>query len=241
MLIKIALNGARPKKQNKYIPQSLDEIGKEVKLLFENGHKVFHIHCYDEKGNESLKPEDVNSLVSSIKSISHEIQIGISSGDWIEPDLAKRKSYIKAWLHLPDFISVNMIEEDAIEISELLISKGVKIEAGLNEKKAAEKFFESGLYKDCFRILIEPEPEKLKEAIECIDEIEEVLDRDGVEAPRLLHGFNSVSWDILREAKRRGYDSRIGMEDTIYLENGEPVKSNLELINYAQKILKSEA
>ena len=239
MLIKIALNGARPKKQNKYIPQSLDEIRKEVKLLFENGHKVFHIHCYDEKGNESLKPEDVNSLVSSIKSISHEIQIGISSGDWIEPDLAKRKSYIKAWLHLPDFISVNMIEEDAIEISELLISKGVKIEAGLNEKKAAEKFFESGLYKDCFRILIEPEPEKLKEAIECIDEIEEVLDRDGVEAPRLLHGFNSVSWDILREAKRRGYDSRIGMEDTIYLENGEPVKSNLELINYAQKILKS--
>jgi len=241
MLIKIALNGARQKKQSKFIPQSLDEIGKEVKLLFENGHKVFHIHCYDEKGNEGLKPEDVNNLVSSVKSIPHEIQIGISSGDWIEPDLAKRKSYIKAWLHLPDFISVNMIEEDAIEISELLISKGVKIEAGLNEKKAAEIFVESGLYKNCFRILIDPEPEKLKEAIECIDEIEEVLDRNGVEVPRLLHGFNSVSWDILREAKRRGYDSRIGMEDTIYMENGEGVKSNLELINYAQKILKSEA
>jgi len=241
VLIKIALNGARPKKQSKFIPQSLNEIGKEVKLLFENGHKVFHIHCYDKKGNESLKPEDVNNLVALVKSISHEIQIGISSGDWIEPDLAKRKSYIKAWLHLPDFISVNMIEEDAIEISELLISKGVKIEAGLNEKKAAEIFVESGLYKNCFRILIEPEPEKLKEAIECIDEIEEVLDRNGVEVPRLLHGFNSVSWDILREAKRRGYDSRIGMEDTIYMENGEGVKSNLELINYAQKILKSEA
>ena len=239
MLIKIALNGARPRKQNKYIPQSLDEIGKEVKLLFQNGHKVFHIHCYDEKGNESLKPADVNNLVSSVKSISHEIQIGISSGDWIEPDLAKRKSYIKAWVNLPDFISVNMIEDDAIEISELLISKGVKIEAGLNEKKAAEIFVESGLYKNCFRILIEPEPEKLKEAIECIDKIEEVLDRNGVEVPRLLHGFNSVSWDILREAKRRGYDSRIGMEDTIFLENGEPVKSNLELINYAQKILMS--
>lgn len=240
MLIKIALNGARPKKQNKFIPQSLDEIGKEVKLLFENGHKIFHIHCYDEKGNESLNPVDVNNLVSLVKSISPEIQIGISSGDWIEPDLAKRKSYIKAWVHLPDFISVNMIEDDAIEISELLISKGVKIEAGLNEKKAAEKFVESGLYKICFRILLEPEPEILKEAIECINELEEVLDKNGVEVPRLLHGFNSVSWEILREAKRRGYDSRIGMEDTIYLENGEPVKGNLELINYAQKILKSK-
>jgi len=240
MLIKIALNGARPKKQNKFIPQSLDEIGEEVKLLFENGHKVFHIHCYDEKGNESLMPDDVNKLVSMVKTISPEIQIGISSGDWIEPDLSKRKSCIKGWTNVPDFISVNMIEDDAIEISELLISKGVKIEAGLNEKKAAELFVESGLYKNCFRILIEPEPEILKEAIECIDGIEEVLDRNGVEVPRLLHGFNSVSWNILREAKRRGYDSRIGMEDTIYLENGEPVKSNLELINYAQKILKSK-
>jgi uncharacterized protein (DUF849 family) len=237
MLIKIALNGARPKKQNKYIPQSLDEIGKEVKLLFANGHKVFHIHCYDANGNESLKPEDVNILVSLVKSISPEIQLGISSGDWIEPDLAKRKSYIKEWKNIPDFISVNIIEDDAFEISELLISKGVKIEAGLNEKKAAEKLVESRLCKDCFRILIEPEPEKLKDAIECINEIEEVLDKNGVEVPRLLHGFNSVSWDILREAKKRGYDSRIGMEDTIYLENGEQVKSNLELINYAQKIL----
>ena len=89
------------------------------------------------------------------------------------------------------------------------------------------------------RILIEPEPEKLKDAIECVNEIEAVLDKNGVGIPRLLHGFNSVAWDILREAKRRGYDSRIGMEDTIYLENGEMVKSNLELINYAQKILMS--
>jgi len=47
MLIKIALNGARPKKQNKFIPQSLDEIGNEVKQLFENGNKVFHIQCYE--------------------------------------------------------------------------------------------------------------------------------------------------------------------------------------------------
>ncbi len=54
MLIKIALNGARPKGQNRFIPQSLSEIEKEVKLLYENGNKVFHIHCYDERGNESL-------------------------------------------------------------------------------------------------------------------------------------------------------------------------------------------
>ncbi|MGD8780268.1 MAG: 3-keto-5-aminohexanoate cleavage protein [Ignavibacteria bacterium] len=237
MLIKTALNGARSKEQNKFIPQSLKEIEKEVKLLYENGNKIFHIHCYDEDGNESLKPNDVNKLVSLVKNISSEIQLGISSGDWIEPDLEKRKSYIKAWEKVPDFISVNMIEDDAIEISELVLSKRIKIEAGLNEKKAAEIFVESDLIKYCYRILIEPEAEEFAQALETINEIEEVLNKHGVEIPRLLHGFNAVSWEILKEAKRRGYDSRIGMEDTVYTEDGEMVKSNIELIRYAQKIL----
>jgi uncharacterized protein (DUF849 family) len=237
MLIKIALNGTRPKEQNKFIPQSFSEIEKEVKLLYENGNKVFHIHCYDENGNESLKPKDVDKLVSLVKNISSEIQIGISSGDWIEPDLEKRKSYIKEWENIPDFISVNMIEDDAIENLKVLKSKGIKIEAGLNGTKAAEKFAESDLANDCFRILIEPEPEEIDAAIEIINEIEKVLNKYKIEIPRLLHGFNAVSWEILKEAKRRGYDSRIGMEDTIYTGDGEMVKSNLELIEYAQKLI----
>jgi uncharacterized protein (DUF849 family) len=237
MLIKIALNGARPKEQNKYLPHSLAEIEKEVKLLYEYGCKVFHIHCYDENGSESLKPNDVKKLVTLVKNISPEIQIGISSGDWIEPDFEKRKSYISGWDSIPDFISVNMIEDNAIEIANLLISKGVLIEAGLNEEKAAEIFVKSNLVNNCFRILIEPEPEEFDSAIKIINEIEKVLDSKNIQIPRLLHGFNAVSWDILREAKGRGYDSRVGMEDTIFLESSEMVKSNLEIIKYANKII----
>jgi len=237
MLLKIALNGARPKSENEYLPHSLDEIEKEVRLIYQKGYKVFHIHCYDSSGIESLKPEDVNGLVSRVKNISSDIQIGISSGDWIVPDLEKRIRYIKEWQFVPDFASVNMIEENAIEISNVLLSKGVLIEAGLNEKKAAEIFVKSNLGAGCCRILIEPEEENLAAAINTISEIENVLDTNKITVKRLLHGFNSVSWDILREAKRRGYDGRIGMEDIIYLEDGAKVKSNLELINYASKIL----
>jgi uncharacterized protein (DUF849 family) len=130
-----------------------------------------------------------------------------------------------------------MIEDDAIKISKLLLAKGVKIEAGLNEIKAAEIFVESELVDNCFRILIEPEPEIFSLAIETVNQIEQVLNTAGIKIPRLLHGFNSVAWDVLREAKRRGYDSRIGMEDTIYREDGEMVNSNLDLILYANTIL----
>jgi uncharacterized protein (DUF849 family) len=184
-----------------------------------------------------LRPEDVNNLVSRVKRISSDIQIGISSGEWIEPDFGKRVNYIKEWKFVPDFISVNMIEENAIEISNLLISKGISVEAGLNEKKAAEIFVKSNLDSGCCRILIEPEEENLTAAMGTVAEIEEILDSNKIIIKRVLHGFNSVSWDILREAKKRSYDCRIWMEDTIYLEDGKKVTSNLELINDASKII----
>lgn len=237
MLLKVALNGARPKSENKYIPQSLDEIAKEVTKIYQSGFKIFHVHCYDKNGNESLKPEDVDNLISRIRNISHEIQIGISSGDWIEPNFEKRVNYIKEWDFAPDFVSVNMIEANALDISKILIERGIFIEAGLNEKKAAEVFVKGKLDEGCCRVLIEPEEENLAAAINTITEIENILDSNDISIKRLLHGFNSVSWDILREAKKRGYDGRIGMEDTIYLENGKKVTSNLEIINEATKLI----
>lgn len=237
MILKAALNGARPKSENQFIPQSISEIEKEVRLLYENGFKLFHIHCYDNKGKESLKPNDVNVLVDTIKNISKEIHIGISSGDWIEPDFEKRKHYIKSWEKTPDFISVNMIEDNAIEISELLLSKNVMIEAGLNDKKAAEIFAESGLRNGCIRVLLEPESEIFSEAVQSVTEMENVLNNYDIKIPRLLHGFNSVAWKILREAKKRGYDGRIGMEDTIQLENGKSVTGNLEIMNEAVRLI----
>ena len=237
MLLKIALNGARSKSENEFLPQSLNEIEKEVQSVYRNGFKVFHIHCYDRNGKESLKPEDVDNLVSTIKNISPDIQLGISTGEWIEPDLQKRLGYIQNWNLVPNFASVNMIEDNAIEISNALTAKGVLPEAGLNETKAAEIFVKSNLERHCCRILIEPEEENLDSALKTISDIESILDSSKNNVRRLLHGFNSASWDILREAKKRGYDSRIGMEDTIYLENGIKVKSNLEIINEAVKII----
>lgn len=237
MLLKIALNGARSKKENENIPQSLDEIKKDVSQLFQMGYNVFHIHCYDKNGKESLIPVDVSDLVTTVRNISPEIKLGISTGDWIEPDLQKRINLIEKWTETPDFVSLNLIEDDALDIIDVLIKKGVKIEAGLNEKKAAEIFVSSNLYKYCERVLIEPEEEKLEDALKTIAEIETILKQNNNKLKILLHGFNSASWGLLREAKKRGYDSRMGLEDTIYLENGDKAKNNLELIEAAGKII----
>lgn len=237
MLLKIALNGARTKSESPYIPHSLDEIEREVKSLYKRSYKVHHIHCYDKHGKESLKPGDVNNLVSVIRNISPEIQLGISTGEWIEPNLEKRIDQIKSWELVPDFASVNMIEENAIAIAELLIDKGILVEPGLDGKEAAEIFVKSDIKNGCCRVLIEPPEVSLASAMITVNEIENVLDLSRISIKRLLHGFNSISWDILREAKKRGYDTRIGMEDTIYLQDGKKTASNLEIVNHAIEIL----
>lgn len=239
MLLKIALNGARPKAENENIPKSLGEIENDVRRIYQAGYSVFHIHCYDKSGNESLKPEDINNLTLRIRNISAKIKFGISSGDWIEPDLDKRIGYIREWKYVPDFASVNMIEDDSLLVSNELIKKGVMVEAGLNEKKAAEIFIKSNLSEGCCRILIEPEEENSDDALSTITQIENILDLNKVPQKRLLHGFNKVSWNLLRLAKMKGYDARIGLEDTIFLENGEKVIGNLELIKEAERIFSS--
>jgi uncharacterized protein (DUF849 family) len=240
MLLKIALNGARSKTENRNIPQTLDEIEKDVNQLYKIGYNVFHIHCYDKKGNESMNPKDVSELVTTVKKISSKIQIGISTGDWIEPDLKERIKQIENWTVIPDFVSVNMIEDNVHEITKTLIKKGVLIEAGLNEKKAAEIFVRSNLDNFCKRILIEPEEEKLENALQTVSEIEKILQKNRTKLPILLHGFNSASWGLIKEAKMRGYDGRMGLEDTVFFDDGTKANNNLDLLNSAAKIVNTK-
>ena len=237
MLLKIALNGARFKSEHEFIPHSIEEIIKEVQSIYPLGYQVFHIHCYNSNGHESLEPKDVAQLVTSIKRISSQIQLSISTGAWIEPDLQRRREMIENWEILPDLASVNIIEEGAIEVAQLLIAKGVLVEVGLNNKESAEIFISSSLNQGCQRILIEPEAKNIDEAIKTLEAIEQILNTNGNQLKRLLHGFNGVAWELMKEAKQRGYDSRVGMEDTLDIGQGKRVKSNLELVEYARKIL----
>jgi uncharacterized protein (DUF849 family) len=237
MLLKIAMNGARSKTENENIPRKLDEIKNDTLALFNAGCRVFHIHCYDEESKESIHPDNIKALVNIIKNISHEIKLGISTGDWIEPDIEKRMAYIKEWYALPDFASVNMIEDGAVRVANTLIEKGVAVEAGLNNKEAAAVFINSPVKEKCIRILIEPEEEDLTSALSTINEVEEVLNSQKIKTPRLLHGFNSVSWALLKEAEKRGYDGRIGLEDTVYLPKGEKASGNLEVYKQALSLI----
>ncbi len=235
-MIKIALNGARPKNECEFIPNTPAEIKKEVLKLFHLGFLIFHIHIYDNSGRESLAMKDVKEVVGSLREISPDIQLGISTGDWIEPDFSKRINYIRNWRVIPDFASVNIVEENSIEVAEELIKREIKVEAGLTDTESAEKFVKSGIVNECVRILIEPQEQSINDALSTVEKIEAILDQYKINLNRLLHGFDETAWGLIKEAFKRGYDTRIGLEDTIFLPSGKKASSNLELTEEALKI-----
>jgi uncharacterized protein (DUF849 family) len=61
-----------------------------------------------------------------------------------------------------------------------------------------------------------------------------------VKTPRLLHGFGAAAWAFIELAARRGYDTRVGLEDTLVLPDGTRARDNAELVAMAWRIVQLE-
>ena len=110
---------------------------------------------------------------------------------------------------------------------------GTGIEVGIPEAVAAERLVRSHLAPRCLRVLIEPQDQELDASLRTVKEIEAVLDAGGVALPRLLHGLDHTAWPLIGTAAARGYDTRIGFEDTLTLPDGTPAPTNAALVTAA--------
>ena len=234
MLIKAAINGNRTSKEHPAIPVTPAEQAEEAAAAVAAGAGAIHVHVRDLKGRESIAPEDVACALKGIRAACPATPIGISTGAWIVPALSRRLSFINAWYVLPDFASVNIHEEGALQVARLLLNKGIGVEAGIWNARAAEILLAGGLAEVCLRILIEP-AEELCDARANLTEIETVLDR--VSRPRLLHGLDASAWEFVKLAAERAYDTRTGFEDVLELPDGSRAKNNGELVAAACRIV----
>jgi len=48
--------------------------------------------------------------------------------------------------------------------------------------------------------------------------------------PSILHGLNRTAWDFIEVAAKRGYGTRMGLEDVLTLPDGSQAKGNGELV-----------
>jgi uncharacterized protein (DUF849 family) len=230
MLLKAAINGGRAKAQHAAVPVTPEEQAADVVACINAGAHAIHLHVRSADGKESLDAQDVAKTLAVVRAAAPEAKVGVSTGAWIVPGTAERFAAIESWTVQPDFASVNFSEAGAVELAELFLTRNVGLEAGLIAPADARALIASGLASSCLRILIEPQEQDLKSALKNVDQISLELSDSSITSRLLLHGTEVSSWPMLDEAVRRGWYTRMGLEDTIFLPSGKLATGNAELI-----------
>ena len=229
-----ALNGTRTRAEHRAIPMTAAEQAEEARASVAAGATAIHVHVRDVHGNETLAADSVAATLTSIRNACPDIPVGVSTGAWIIPDLHRRLEAIASWEVLPDFASVNLHEAGAPQVMQLLLDRGVGVEAGIWNAPAARALIDSGLADHCARILLEPAEASCNARANLL-QMETVL--IGEKPPRLLHGMGRCAWPLVELAARCWYDTRIGFEDTLRLPDGSMAENNAALIAAARRIM----
>jgi uncharacterized protein (DUF849 family) len=234
-MLPAALTATRSRLEHPAIPDPPDELATEPRAAGAAGAGAIHVHVRDGRGHESLEEAHVARTMDAIRAACPDTPIGIGTGAWIIPDLRQRLSAIRSWRTLPDFASVNLHEAGAAQVIELLLERGVGVEAGIWNAPAAVSLTRSGFADRCLRILLEPAEASCSARANLL-QMEDAL--TGVRPPRLLHGLGHCAWHLIDLAARRRYDTRMGFEDTLRLPDGSLARSNAELIHAARQIIR---
>jgi len=236
-----ALNGDRDKADHPATPVSAEELERDASACVAAGARAIHMHPRDPEGRQTLEAGVVDGAVARVRRACG-VPVGVTTSAEIEPDPERRLRLVGAWRE-PDYTSVNLSEPGAPELIEVLVGMGVGVEAGVWTVEDAELLATCGLGGRITRILVEPGEPQLEgshdeaaRALELVDAIHRTLDRYDLAAPRLQHGDGRVAWVLLRDAVRRGLDTRIGLEDTLFGPNGERTSGNEALVRAAREL-----
>jgi uncharacterized protein (DUF849 family) len=230
--LQACLNGSRSKADHPRCPTTPAELASEALAAVEAGAEALHVHPRGPDGRETVAPDDVALAVAAIRDVT-AAPVGVTTGTWITPEPAEIPAAIREWTVLPDYASVNVHEPGALEIAELLLDRGIGVEAGVWTADAASDLAESDLASRCLRILVEPMAQTIDDARDVVAGIEAALTAAAPHIPRLLHGIDAMAWPLLSEAVQRGDDTRIGFEDSLRLPDGTVPESNADMVRAA--------
>ena len=240
MLLKACLNGARAVGEHPALPVTAAAMAREARRAVDAGAGALHVHPRRDDGRESLADEVISATVGAVRVASPGVAVGVSTGAWIEPEVGRRVALVRRWGALdpakrPDFASVNLEEAGSAEVIAACFAVGVGVEAGISTAGDARLLVDLGVGARCVRVLIEMVGEQtVADARATVEEVVGVLDAARVGVPRLLHGEGAIAWPMLDEALARGYDTRIGLEDTLELPDGSRAADNAALVREAR-------
>jgi uncharacterized protein (DUF849 family)/ribosomal protein S18 acetylase RimI-like enzyme len=226
-LLQAALNGNR---DHPSVPRTPEALAAEARAAVAAGARSLHLHAYDDRGRETLAPEWCAAALRAVRAACPGVPISLTTSAEIELDPKQRLRLVASWTELPDLVTANMGEEGILDLCELLIGRGVGIEAGLLSLADARIFVASGIAPRCVRVMVEPLDLEPDDALTHAEAIESELAAGGIRLEQVHHGYGIASWAVNRRAAVRGHGIRTGLEDTPVLPDGRPASGNGDLV-----------
>jgi uncharacterized protein (DUF849 family) len=236
-IIQATLNGPFGRDRHPRVPVTCDEIRRDVARCTRAGARSFHIHTRGAAGAESLSPDDVAAMVAAARQGADEagsdVEIGLTTGAWIVPDLGTRLAMIRGWEGV-DCATVNVSEEGFEHVMATMIDAGIGVDAGIWAMEDVRRFKRSGFLPHVARVSIElgtgPPYYLSGDPTAHASEIHAALDDIGVTVPRLEHGDEEWTWQLVEDAFHRGWATRVGFEDSVVLPDGSVAPDNAALV-----------
>jgi uncharacterized protein (DUF849 family) len=234
-MLQVCLNGNR--RRHDRVPVTVTEIAEAAIAAVAAGAESIHVHPRDDLGRETLDGELVALTVEAVRRAVPGVPVGVTTREGLVSDSVERLAVVSRWPRPgdggPDFASVNWHEGMTRDLATVLRTRHIEIEAGLWSPGAAADFVGFSWPWKVMRVLIEAVPGHSPGGYGTWA-VERIMSALGSQpAPLLVHGEDQWAWPVLRWAQRKGYDTRIGLEDTLFDEAGLRAHSNAALVREA--------
>jgi uncharacterized protein (DUF849 family) len=234
VFLQAALNGDRI---HPAVPRTPAAIANAARAAVTAGAQSVHVHAFDDAGRETLTGAACARALRAIRDLCPGIPVSLTTSAAIVRDPVERFAIIEAWETMPDLVTANQGEPGIVQLSELLLSRGVEIEAGLMSTDDARAFVRSGLASRCRRVLIEPLDADPEAALHHAAAIEDIMAAAGITLEQVHHGYDRGCWPVNVRALARGHGIRTGLEDVTLLPDGMPAADNTALVSAAAQLI----
>lgn len=219
-------------------PRTPAAIAQAARAAVDAGAQSVHVHAFDDAGRESLEGAACAKVLRAIRVRCPDTPISLTTSAAIVGDPGERFRIVEAWEEMPDLATANQGEPGIVELCELLLSRGVGIEAGLLSSEDARAFVLSGLAGRCRRVLIEPLDPDPDAAVQHAARMEDIVVSAGIKLEQVHHGYGPACWAVNRRGLDRGHGIRTGLEDITLLPGGKPARDNADLVAAAARLIR---
>ena len=241
------------------IPYTPDEYAAEARRIVDEGGVMIHIHARKPDGTPSYEIEDFQAISDAIRAeVGDAVIVNFSTGT-IGVPVEKRLEYLRAVR--PEVAALNMGSmnyakyskskkqfvfnmvfanpfDEIIELLEAMNELGIKPEHecfDIGHVGSLEPLIDMGVLKtplhvDCVMGVVGGIPPTARNLAAMVDNIPEGSHWGVI-------GISRAQWMLVSAALTLGGSIRVGLEDNLYLPNGEMAKSNGELIAKARQMV----